>query len=115
MRVTSVRFAMLRKTEQFENDRAEAEVELGPEDNVEDAYALARVACERGLKYAPEVEPVAVPRVSPRAVSAQARALRSAHVRLWTERVIEIMIVIALTWAANMDDYTKRASLLELQ
>lgn len=49
MRVKSVKFAMLRVTKQFENDRAECEVELGPKDKVEEAYALAMAYCEYAL------------------------------------------------------------------
>ena len=40
---------MLRVTSKFENDRAECEVELGPKDKVEDAYALAVEHCKTAL------------------------------------------------------------------
>lgn len=49
MKVKTVRFAMLRTTAQFENDRAECEVELGPKDKVEDAYVLAITSCINAL------------------------------------------------------------------
>lgn len=50
MKIKSVRFAMLRITKRFENDRAECEVELGPKDKVEDAYALAITNCIAALE-----------------------------------------------------------------
>lgn len=50
MKVKSVRFSMLRVTKRFENDRAECEVELGPKDKVEDAYALAIMHCIAALE-----------------------------------------------------------------
>lgn len=49
MKVKSVRFAMLRATKQYENDRAECEIEIGPKDKIEEAYELAIATCQRGL------------------------------------------------------------------
>ena len=56
MKIKSVRFAMLRKTEDFENDRSECEVELGPKDTVEDAMALAIRTCKSGLSMSSVME-----------------------------------------------------------
>ena len=50
MRVKAVRYSMLRVTAQFENDRAEVEVELGPKDTVEDAILEAKAQCRVALR-----------------------------------------------------------------
>lgn len=42
MRITQVGYSMLRVTKQYENDRAEATVEVGPKDDPVEAYELAR-------------------------------------------------------------------------
>lgn len=56
MKVTSVRYAMLRVTGKFENDRAEVEVELGPKDTVEAAYKYAVAQCQLGLQTGQRVD-----------------------------------------------------------
>lgn len=42
MRIAYVKFAALRIVKQFENDRIEVTVEVGPEDDPDAAYAMAR-------------------------------------------------------------------------
>jgi len=124
MRVTIVRFAMLRKTEQFENDRAEAEVELGPEDSVEDAYLLAQTACLQGLKQSSEMELESSGLMKPLtdkkraewtgATARKIREIRNAQLLHATETLVRIMIVVALSWAESLDDTTKRAFMLDM-
>lgn len=73
MKVKSVRFSMLRKTQDFENDRAECEVELGPKDEVDDAYALAISTCRAALNKSatttPKMTRAQVERMKARALS----------------------------------------------
>lgn len=56
MKIKSVRFAMLCSTAQNENDRAECEVELGPKDTPEQAYALAIQTCQEGLMQSQQID-----------------------------------------------------------
>lgn len=45
MKIKTVTFAMLRVTKQYENDRAEVTVELGPNDDPQKAFDLAKREC----------------------------------------------------------------------
>lgn len=49
MQIRRITYAMLRVTGKFENDRAEVEVEINPEDNIWDAAMLAKQRCEEIL------------------------------------------------------------------
>lgn len=53
MKVKTLTYAMLRKTDQFENDRAEVTVDLGPRDTFEDAVDLAKSKCCEALNHEP--------------------------------------------------------------
>ena len=56
MKVKAIRYAMLRKTGQYENDRAEVEVELQEGDTVAEAVKSAKKLCEKALKTDPDFE-----------------------------------------------------------
>lgn len=64
MRVRTITYAMLRSRKQFENDRAEATVELEAGDTIEGSIAEARRVCELALdgKAAAVRPPPAPPR-----------------------------------------------------
>lgn len=49
MQVRTITYAMLRSKRQFENDRAEATVELEPGDTIDGAIAEAKRVCELAL------------------------------------------------------------------
>lgn len=49
MKVTSLRYAMLRVTDKFENDRVEVEVVLSGKDKFDEAVLYAKVLCEEAL------------------------------------------------------------------
>lgn len=50
MKVQAIKYAMLRKTEEFENDRVEVTVELERGDAVGDAVREAKRICEAALQ-----------------------------------------------------------------
>jgi hypothetical protein len=49
MRITTITYAMLRKTDTYENDRAEVTVEINEGESLGEAVKLAKRACERAL------------------------------------------------------------------
>lgn len=71
MKVKTITFAMLRKTDNFENDRAEVTVELGDGDDVIVARTLAVTECEKVLDTAND-------RRQDRKLAAQSRKIREA-------------------------------------
>lgn len=50
MKVQAIKYAMLRKTDEFENDRCEVTIELETGDLVGDAVREAKVICEAALQ-----------------------------------------------------------------
>ncbi len=50
MKVKQISYSMLRVTKQFENDRVEVVIELGPKDEVADAVKEAKRLCEKSLQ-----------------------------------------------------------------
>jgi hypothetical protein len=54
MEVKTISYSMLRKTEDFENDRAEVMVELAEGDSVGEAVKVAKRCCERALATSSE-------------------------------------------------------------
>jgi len=49
MKVKTIAYAMLRKTDQFENDRAEVTIELEGGDDVAEAVKRVKRVCEKAL------------------------------------------------------------------